>query len=423
MIPSSRAFFALVYTAAILAYPSVPANSATPPAPEKKTSEPAADKATEAPAAPSVPKSAELASAIADYKSHPDTTSFQAVWQRFRDLLGMPSAAHASGAAILAANPGLVELGARLSDAGGAKIWSFPKVQDWQSIIVQWQQPVGAATRTVVGRGRHQRVIITPAPTVSRIQVLSIPQNMVFRDARIIHGVGGAVAKTAKAPAPRPEGPRILALVGNERLSGTIWVAAYKQADGNWVENPASLASIPAYLIQNVAGRAYFAGNELVLALGSPTEPGGTQSSGYKVSLRLVDGKFAVEGKAFDQGPALAATQFMQALQQNHADAARACLVDPSLLSVPKYIGVFNRPADKPMKLIAMSAPLLSGARFRIMTYEKDDLIVDVTKVKNQWAIKAVFIAPPDPLAQKLMGVTVTPPVTADTKANLPAAR
>jgi ABC-type methionine transport system ATPase subunit len=51
------------------------------------------------------------------------------------------------------------------------------------------------------------------------------------------------------------------------------------------------------------------------------------------------------------------------------------------------------------------------------MTFDKDDLIMDIGKVKNQWAVKALFIAPPDPLAQKLVGSLPATEKSADSKA------
>jgi hypothetical protein len=155
--------------------------------------------------------------------------------------------------------------------------------------------------------------------------------------------------------------------------------------------------------VQNIAGNPGFSGNDLVLSLPGAAS-GGPQSSGYKIVLKYIDGKFSMEGQSSDQGPSMVVMQFMQALQQNRVDMARAWLIDPKLISIPKYAGLLSRPADKPFRIIAMSAPLLTGARFRIMTFDKTDLIADVVKVKNQWTIKALYMAPPDPMAQKLVG-------------------
>ena len=65
-----------------------------------------------------------------------------------------------------------------------------------------------------------------------------------------------------------------------------------------------------------------------------------------------------------------------------------------------------------------MANPGSGLSRFRLMTFDKDDLIMDVGKVKSQWAIKALFIAPPDPLAQKLVGTLPSAEKAAEPKAS-----
>ena len=75
--------------------------------------------------------------------------------------------------------------------------------------------------------------------------------------------------------------------------------------------------------------------------------------------------------------------------------------------SIPDYLGLYHRPSGAPaFKLIAMAAPLNGGARYRLITYEKNDLILDIAKIKAQWAIKGLFIAPADPVAKRLMGLS-----------------
>ena len=49
-----------------------------------------------------------------------------------------------------------------------------------------------------------------------------------------------------------------------------------------------------------------------------------------------------------------------------------------------------------------MSHPNLTSYRYRLVTFDRYDLIFDVTKSKQQWAIKALFIAPADPLLHKI---------------------
>lgn len=355
---------------------------------------------------PTLTQDQALATAISLYKAHPDASSWQPVWKALHNLLANPQAAHASVGVLMHTNPGLTELSAKVDDAGGgARVWSFPKVDEAQAILVQWQQPVGPPTKTIVGHGRHKTVVFGPAPTVSRMQLIALPATVVFRDSQIVHSAG---VPAAKGKPGKPE-YRALVLSGNERGGSTIWLGAYKLAEGTWVESPSVLASVPPYLVQNIAGKASFSGNDLVFSLGSSTStagesPSSSQNSGYKIVLKFIDGKFLVSGKSADEGPSLVVTQWMQAVQHGQIDLARAWLSDPNLISIVKYAGLLNRPSDKPFKIMAMSAPFLNGERFRVITFDKTDLIVDVGKVKAQWAIKALFMAPPDPVAQKLLG-------------------
>jgi hypothetical protein len=344
--------------------------------------------------APADLQSAGLSQAITAYRGHPDSVALQQVFKQLRDLIISPQAVHAPAPAILHANPGLVDLGAKVDDAGyGARVWSFLKISDVQSVLVQYQVAAGPGKRKVVGRGRHRKVVMEPPAMMTRSQFVAVPQTVLFRDSQIVHS--GAF--------------RDLVVVGNERMGGTIWIGAWRFSEAGLVEDQTALSQIPPFLVQNIAGRPGFSGNDLVLSLSEGSETaGGGPSNRYRIVLKYVEGKFVMEGQGADQGPSMIVLQFIQSLQQNRLDLARAWLSDPKLISIPKYAGLMNRPADKPFKIIAMSAPLLSGARYRVMTFDKNDLIVDVGKVKTQWAIKALFIAPPDPLAQKLVG-TATP--------------
>ncbi len=65
-----------------------------------------------------------------------------------------------------------------------------------------------------------------------------------------------------------------------------------------------------------------------------------------------------------------------------------------------------------------MASPGNGNSRYRLVTFLKDDLIIDVGKTKTQpMAIKALFIAPPDPWAQKLLGNFSSPANASDSKA------
>jgi hypothetical protein len=56
-----------------------------------------------------------------------------------------------------------------------------------------------------------------------------------------------------------------------------------------------------------------------------------------------------------------------------------------------------------------------------VITSLKNDLIVDVTKYKGAWIVKAIFIVPPDPLAQKLLAVPQATDKAEDAKPDEPS--
>lgn len=350
----------------------------------------AKSEATEA-APAAVAASANLSAAVAAYKSRPDAASWAPVWKELRDYLSSGPVIHASAGAILRANPALGEIGAKAVDAGyGARIWAFPKVAEAQTVLLQYQVAAGAPKTKVIGKGRHRKVVVEPPAMVTRFNAVGVPGNVNFRDGQIVKSIPRAVKSDI----------RDLVLVGTDKTSGAMWVGAYRLSEAGASEDANALASLPSSLMQS-GGTPGFAGPDLAINMGGG---GGPQSSGYKIVLKFVDGKFTMEGFGADQGPSMVVMQFAQSLQSGRIDVARAWLSDPKLISIPKYAGLLGRAADKPFRVIAMSAPLLNGARFRLMTFDKNDLIVDVGKVKNQWTIKALYIAPPDPTVQKLVG-------------------
>lgn len=178
-----------------------------------------------------------------------------------------------------------------------------------------------------------------------------------------------------------------------------------------------------------MAGRASFSGNDILLTILPPVtidpvkdaaKPR-AQPVGYKVLLKFSGSRYGISGKLPEDGPHSVAMNFAQALAASRAEIAKSWLIDPKLISIPKYMGLIGRNAP-PMRLVPMSGPAGGGARFRLVTSGKEDLIIEVGrilsgKLKGQVAIKALFIAPPDPIAQSLMGVLVVPRVPAPTTA------
>ena len=229
-----------------------------------------------------------------------------------------------------------------------------------------------------------------------------------IKEARIVSSV--AVSAVGKRVV-RSESPRSLVLVGCEK-SGTSYLHAFRASGGTWNEVTDVFSGVPPYVLQNLSGKASFNGNDLVLAIGgTATSDGGdkktssgTASNGYRIVLKLIAGKYTLEGGKNGEEGALAITaQFASALQQNRPDLAKAWLVDPKLVSIPKYIGYFTKTAPA-VRIIPMANPGNGSVRFRLITSMKEDLIVDVGRTKTlPFAVKAVFIAPPDPLASKIL--------------------
>lgn len=353
------------------------------------------------PAAPSL-SWPNLQSAIRDYKSASDPTSWERVIQSMRELFSQAHAAKADAASIMHANSGLMEIGARVLDAGGAKVWTFPKVAEAQSVVVQWQN----VTTTQVPAGRRMRAVVVASP---RVQIVNHSPSGNVRDARIVHRMIAEAAAPGKPKKAREAG-RYLILAGNDKTTSMIWLQSYRLVDGLWAESTDILSGIPPFLLQNVQGRAQFSGNDLVLNIaGKPadgaaeTPSKGPQSTSYKIVLRLADGRYVMNGgSGSEDGPTAVAYQFIQAVQAGRADVAKAWLADGKLASIPHYLNLYGKSAGN-YKLIAMASPLSGGSRFRLITYDKNDLILDIGKVKQQWAVKGLFIAPPDPFAQKLV--------------------
>lgn len=357
--------------------------------PAVKTAAPATTATAETAAVdnPAIARQAALAAAAKQYKAKPDSYSWEGVWRVVRDILSQPATVKAPAATVLASYPQLTELGVSVINGEGSRVWAFPKVSEAQNVILQWSGSVATTVQRPVGR-RHKMVSQVAVTTVPHTQTLLIPAGVVLNDAHLATGAHS------------------LTLTGNMRGSGAVWLQAYKMAEGQWTETGDVFASVPPFLTQNLVGKASFSGNDLVLTVGGAKSSTGKpqpSSSGYKIVLHFVDGHYSLDARTNEEGPALVALQFVQAVQQGHLDLAKGWLTDQRLLSIPKYIGL-NRTAGLPFKIIAMANPGTGAFRYRLMTFEKNDLIMDVGKVKGQWAVKALFIAPPDPLAQKLVG-------------------
>lgn len=371
------------------------------------------------PSAPGIQLNAPaLAQLGTDYKNAPDEMSWGRFWIYLRDVLASPAYVMADTQAILAANPILSDLKVKVNETGLAhtRVWSFPRSNESHAVILQ-----------------------TPGHTT----VLPLPQSVAFREARIT-GAWGATPAAAPAhghpvAAPHPAvGPRYLIIMGSDRVSSSLWFHSYKFAEGQLIEAPEVFASLPAFFTQNVSGTASFSGNDIVLSVQPPAAPKvekaeeeqtGTvkdtiskprkevASAGYKVVLKFVGGKYLLAGKLPDDAPFSVALNFAQAVAMNRPDVARAWLIDPKLISIPKYLGIIGK-VNPPMRLVTMTGAG-SSSRYRLITSGKDDLVIEVGRIlspgrlKGQLAVRAIFVAPPDAFAQKLSGTLVVPQAAA----------
>jgi hypothetical protein len=380
---------------------------------------------------------ANLAQLAADYRSNPDDLTWARYATYARDILAMPQFVSADPAAVIAANPSLSEFKVKVSEVGvnNFRVWSFPRIAESHSVVFQ-----------------------TPARTTS----IPLPQNVSFREARIIgvhhaspaappvakkgmskaalqaqaHAHALAEAARARASAQAAGAAKTLVLIGADRASGALWFKGFHLVEG-MPEASELFASLPAFFTQNVTGKASFSGNDIVLTIQAPTpqkadkgeeeKPPGTvkdtitkvktatpASAGYKVVLKYIGGKFTLAGHMPDDAPQSIAFSFAQAVAAGKPDLAKSWLVDPKLVSIPKYIGLFGR-VSPPMRIVPMSAAVNGAARYRLVTSAKDDLIIEVARItsagrfKGQLAIRALFVAPPDAIAQRLSGSMVLP--------------
>ncbi|MBA3992089.1 MAG: hypothetical protein C0469_01085 [Cyanobacteria bacterium DS2.3.42] len=405
------------------------AASSSKPSKPSSPSNPSNPFATLAPAVPAAPVvSPALQNALAAYSQSPDQAGFDRMVAVMKDALVQPPLRDIDAAAIIKNHPQLADLGARAFDAGGAKVWAFNKCPFAQTVIIVTGHPAGPAAP-----GKP------PAfPAAYRAQLLSMPPSISVSSAKVVTKSAPAPAKVVKnargkvikvvaapsAPAAVAGAPKYLVIAGSDRATGLITLYGLKPGEAGWMAAPELFTSVPPFLLSSVQGRASFSGPDIVLSLTSTrpvaekpaTANGkavGQASSGYKIVLRFVNSKYLLEGKAPDEGPAMVVHQFLQAIKDGRQDLAKAWLADDHLAAIPKYLGLYGK-TDQVYKLVAMSNPMGGGSRFRVVTFGKDDLILDVGVIKkydygkprSYVAIKALFVAPPDPFAKKLVGVT-----------------
>jgi hypothetical protein len=280
-------------------------------------------------------------------------------------------------------------------------------------------------------RGR-KRVVRGEPSIVWKLQMMRLPAGLALKDAKLVRstvaatqpagagaGVNAGIKKSADV-----DSVRALILSGVER-NGNTWLHAYRQVGSNWNDSPDLFSGVPPFLLQNLAGKVSFVGNDLIVSVGMPTPlakvadevgKGATSSSGtangYRLILHFINGKYVLDGKTGDDGPFAVAQQFATAVAQNRIELAKGWMAEGKLISIPQYAGLLGH---SPLRVMPMASPGNGNSRFRLVSFLKEDLIIDIGKIKTQQlAVKAIYVAPADPLAQKLLN-NLNPAASAST--------
>ncbi len=355
------------------------------------------------------------------YKEQPNPETWAAAWQNFKSLVWHFIVKGSNSQVIAKSVPSLTEAGVKLTAGNNVKIWSFPGLADCQQILVEWKETNYSKRPVKSGRRSHTRVINVLTPkVVTRMQAAPCPAYTEIEDGQIIVA---ANQSDRSGKSLKSDYGTFLVLTGLSRKTGLMWLAGYRLSDGNWLPNSDIFSQIPPYLAQNLQGKAVFSGTNLVLTVEeaktsvSNSQTGEksaqSQSGGYKITFRLVDMHYVLNNRLSadlaDDPAASIAVQFAQAVLKGRLDLVKAWLIDAQLASIPGYLGLYSRaPSASPFKLVRMATQGCGATRFRLITFNKDDLILDIGKIKNQWLIKGLFIAPADPLAKTLAGIVAT---------------
>jgi hypothetical protein len=334
-----------------------------------------------------------------------DSEHWQKFFQDFKEVVSHALQSHEDPSPLLKRIKGINDLGIAFADGGSVKIWSFPKVAESEQLLVFWQEAVARAPVSVGRRGGRLRKALPPL-IVSRLEAINCPSGTVITSARLL--------ALSSSGATKSEVGRALILLGSARKTGGVFLQGYKLSSGRWIASPELFSGAPPFLIQNLTGSISFSGNNLIIGLGTSqtaTNKGAdNQSAGgdYKISLVFMGDHYALDQKSGGDPATTVAMQFVTAIQVGRIDLVKGWLADPKLASVPAYLGLYSRDANStPFKLIPMVVNNQNGiARFRLITFGKNDLILDVGKVKGQLAVKALFIAPPDALAKKIVSTS-----------------
>jgi len=342
------------------------------------------------------------------YQDNPNDNTYNELWEKFVACTQQITSKHKDPSHLFKAWKVLSQAGLKIVDPVGASasthIYTFNRIaQNGSSFIpqikyalIQWATETATAPLSATSRSGHwkKRAKKIRTSSIIKTQIISVPSSVEIKEATLLpHTMGRTVAKgkgkgkgkASKASTITPN--RYLALLGVDIQSGHTWPLGLKANSGSWINCPELFQDVPPFLFQTNAAKTRFSGNSLVISMGG--------ASGYELVMPLADSHFAFSTKEAQDSASAVAHQFLLALQYKRLDLAKVWLIDPKLVSIPVYLGLFNRTADSPpLKLISMPPPISGGSRFRLLTSTRDDLIIDVGKVKDQLLIKGLFIAP-----------------------------
>lgn len=372
-----------------------------------------------------------LTSAVAEFQNNRSNAAWAAFAEAFKSYI----TANPSPTSEELKASKLIDVGLTCIQQPSLKLWFFPQVNESHGLFLQWPHVVSSKSKATGSR--------TTAIT-TLVQYLPLPTGVTLKDGRLLTfacvsdkqrsttaaaGTPGKPIKSKskskssrrnltvhRATAPAPS--KFLVLAGTKQPGNALWLESYKLTAGQWQQSSSPLSKIPPFLLGSLSGDISFTGNDLVLTA-SPSGNRETRNplvansgknkkpdfSVYKLSLRLINGHYLLDGQGQADTAYGTITQFLQAEQKGRIDLAKAWLADPSVASIPQYLKLFNQGSLSNFRLISLLSPC-SLYRYRLITFGKDDLIFDVGRLKDkdkdQWLIKAIFVAPSDLGWQKI---------------------
>ncbi len=345
------------------------------------------------------------------YKENPSNETYTELWQNFESWVCPLAAKHIDASNLCKSCQALSKAGLKVIDAAGSggmvKIYTFSPQAIWaqnkstnidsRDLLIQSTElaPFEPRARSDKhrphGKTKRARLLAARKAAAMHTQSLNIPPNVEIKQFCLLNGSAGT--KT-----------RFLALVGMDWQSGHCWLEGLKHTSAGWVHDTDIWQQVPSSLLQTGQGKVRLSENSLIITIGSRSSTdNNTNSSSYELVMPFIENRFALMRNEVQDTARAVALQLLLAIQGKRPDLVKIWLIDPQLASIPGYLGLYNRSAySSALKLINMSSPLSGGARFRLITNTKDDLIIDVGKVKGQWLVKGLFIAPADSPAASL---------------------